>query len=571
MSKPLKQLPDEPDYNNDDEPEIEQPALSVSDPMRNFLPSSFGQQDISRDMDEIYAKARRIPLPPPKPSKKPSDKDSDSDSDSDDDDDSDDGEGELPLSHSLELKSHSKAVTSVSLDPSGTRVATASHDCCLKLYDFPSMSMDHLHAFRSLEPTGSHHVHSATFSQLDSGQSILVVSATPQAKVYTRDGHESIEFVKGDMYLRDMHNTKGHVAEISAGVWHPTDLNLCATASADSTIRIWDVNSRRQHKEIMVHKSKAKGGRSRMCCLAWASPQEGGKTMLASVALDGSLVVYGGNGPFSRPAMEVQNAHEPETWTGAIQFSSDGRLLATRGQDQTIKLWDTRKLKRPLAARTSFPTPHHLETSLLFSANNTTLLVGDSLGNLHILSAARLESTETHAISSSPIISLTHHQRINQLLLGTAHGTVHILFSPTSSQRGAKTVLAAPLRKRHIDDDPTYTTDAAAISGDAILVPSQQSTNKRKIQDIRKPAMPAITPWGKSQPDQEHIRKNIALSSMRDEDPREALLKYADKAEKDPMFTGVWKKNQPTTIYAKVEDEEEEEGEKEREKKKRRW
>jgi len=345
MSKPLKQLPDEPDYNSDDEPEIEQPVLSASDPMRNFLPSSFGRQDISRDMDDIYAKARRIPLPPPKPAKKPSDSDSDSDDDSDDDDDG----GELPISHSLELKSHSKAVTSVSLDPSGTRVATASHDCCLKLYDFPSMSMDHLHAFRSLEPTGSHHVHSATFSQLDSGQSILVVSATPQAKIYTRDGHESVEFVKGDMYLRDMHNTKGHVAEISAGVWHPTDLNLCATASADSTIRIWDVNTKRQHREIMVHKSKAKGGRSRMCCLAWAGPQEGGKTMLASVALDGSLVIYGGNGPFSRPAMEVRNAHEPETWTGAITFSSDGRLLATRGQDQTIK-------------RTSSPSPK-------FSAN----------------------------------------------------------------------------------------------------------------------------------------------------------------------------------------------------------
>ena len=70
--------------------------------------------------------------------------------------------------------------------------------------------------------------------------------------------------------------------------------------------------------------------------------------------------------------------------------------------------------------------------------------------------------------------------------------------------------------------------------------------------------MPAITPWGKSQPDQEHIRKNIALSSMRDEDPREALLKYADKAEKDPMFTGVWRKNQPKTIYAEAEEGEEE-------------
>ncbi|KAI5854698.1 WD40-repeat-containing domain protein [Tricharina praecox] len=566
MSKPLKQLPGEEEEEEEDfEVETEQLQLSADDPLRNYLPSSFGRQDTARDFDDIYSKARRIPLPPPKA---PKDKADDSDDDSDDDD-SDSDDDEFPVSHSLELKAHSKAVSSISLDPSGSRIATASHDCSLKLYDFSSMSMDHLHAFRTIEPTGgSHHVHAAKFSQLDSGQSILICPAAPQAKIYTRDGHESVEFVKGDMYLRDMHNTKGHVAEITAGMWHPTDINVCATASADSTIRMWDVNHKRHHKEIMVHKSKSKGGRSRMCCLAWAAPQEGAKSMLASVALDGSLVIYPGNGPFSRPAMEVRGAHQAETWTGGIAFSGDGRLLATRGQDQTVKLWDTRKLKTPLATRTAFPTPHHPETALIFSNNNTSLLTGDASGNLHVLSAATLTSSETHAISASPIVSLTHHTRLNQLLLGTAGGSVHILFSPTASTKGAKTVLEAPLRKRHIDDDASLTTDAAAISGDAIMVPSQPKS-KRSANDARRPAMPAITPWGKSQPDQEHIRNSIMLSSMRDEDPREALLKYADKAEKDPMFTGAWKKNQPTTIYAEPEEEEEEE--EPDKKKKRRW
>lgn len=71
--------------------------------------------------------------------------------------------------------------------------------------------------------------------------------------------------------------------------------------------------------------------------------------------------------------------------------------------------------------------------------------------------------------------------------------------------------------------------------------------------------MPAVTPWGKSQPDQGHIERSIALSSMRDEDPREALLKYAEAAEKDPMFTMAWRETQPKTIYAEAEEEEEEE------------
>lgn len=44
---------------------------------------------------------------------------------------------------------------------------------------------------------------------------------------------------------------------------------------------------------------------------------------------------------------------------------------------------------------------------------------------------------------------------------------------------------------------------------------------------------------------------------MRDEDPREALLKYAEKAQKDPLFTNAWKETQPKTIYRELSDDEE--------------
>jgi hypothetical protein len=74
--------------------------------------------------------------------------------------------------------------------------------------------------------------------------------------------------------------------------------------------------------------------------------------------------------------------------------------------------------------------------------------------------------------------------------------------------------------------------------------------------------VPTQTPFAKTNPDEEYVRNQIPLSSLRDEDPRAALLQYADKAEKDPLFTNAWKETQPKTLYADVSDDEEEEPDK---------
>ena len=55
------------------------------------------------------------------------------------------------------------------------------------------------------------------------GDAFLVVTGSSQPKIYDRDGHELGEFVKGDMYIRDLRNTKGHLYRCCAGQWHPDD------------------------------------------------------------------------------------------------------------------------------------------------------------------------------------------------------------------------------------------------------------------------------------------------------------------------------------------------------------
>ncbi|OTB20215.1 hypothetical protein K445DRAFT_51242 [Daldinia sp. EC12] len=572
--------------SDDEDIQVEGPSIPDDDPMRAFLPTSFGKKhreaDIAAQIDRSKRTVDESTAPKPKSQESDSKNKSDNDSDSDDDDSSDDSddEDEYPTSHEMVIKTHDRAVTTLSLDPAGGRLISGSIDCTVKLHDLSSLTPTTIRAFRSVDPyetkpssasTESHPIHHVEFNPLAGGL-FLCISAHPQAKILSRDGDVVTEFVKGDMYLRDMNNTKGHVSEVTTGTWHPTDRNLCVTAGTDSTLRIWDINNKRSQKEVIVFKSKAAGaaGRTRMTAVAWGSPAQGGNNVLISAALDGTLVMWSGNGPFTCPAAEIREAHKPNTWTGGIDISSDGRMVVTRGGDNLIKLWDTRKFKEPLVTVEHPSTSDHYPTSnIKYAPNSTSIITGSATGHLHILNPGNLRPEYTTPVTpGSPVITVDWHPKINQIVTGSANAETHILYNPTMSTRGAVDVMSRAPKRRHIDDNPEFTTDQSlGLSGDAIVTPGTLPGTRKtgitasgKSKDPRRPHVPQQTPFMRSQPDEKHISENIPLSRMLHEDPREALLKYADLAKKDPVFTKAWKSTQPVTQYADVSDDEEEEG-----------
>ncbi|KAK5944823.1 hypothetical protein PMZ80_002024 [Knufia obscura] len=555
------------------------------DALRDYLPTSFGGSNTENDLEAQMEKARR-PGFEKKDKQSKSDEDDEDTEDADSVDSDDDEDDEFPVSHELVFKTHDRAVTSITLDTAGARMITGSTDCNLKFHDFASMAPNTIRAFKTVDPTATktsantetHPIHTVKFNP-STGSQVLVVSATVQARILSRDGETEYETVKGDMYLRDMNMTKGHVSEITSGTWHPTNWEQFVTAGTDSTLRIWDINLRTKQKDIIVHKSKQAGaaGRSRMTTVAWGLEPEGNKSMLVSTALDGSLLMWPGEGPYHRPIAEVRDAHKPDTWTSGIDISSDGRLIVTRGGDDMIKIWDIRKLKTPIN-RTSHPsTAQQYPTSnIIFAPNSTAILTGSADGSLHILNPATLKpELITPVTPSIPLITVQWHPKLNQIITGSANAETHILFNPTTSTKGAVSILSRLPKRRHIDDDASLTTDYdnLGVSGDAILNPGTTSealqtstyasrhptiglTASGKSRDPRRPHMPAQTPFAKSAPSEEHIKERVAFSDMRTEDPREALLKYADKAKNDPMFTKAWSKTQPKTVYAELSDEE---------------
>lgn len=74
-------------------------------------------------------------------------------------------------------------------------------------------------------------------------------------QIYDRDGLTLGEFMKGDMYIRDLKNTKGHICGLTCGEWHPRNKETVLTSSEDGSLRIWDVNNFLSQTQVLFSMS----------------------------------------------------------------------------------------------------------------------------------------------------------------------------------------------------------------------------------------------------------------------------------------------------------------------------
>ncbi|PFH50750.1 hypothetical protein AMATHDRAFT_60593 [Amanita thiersii Skay4041] len=477
---------------------------------------------------------------------------------------------EYPITHEVVLKDHTKVISALALDPSGARIVSGSHDYDCKLWDFGGM--DHrCQAFKTWEPAGSYHIRDLKWS--NDGQQFLCISGNLQPKLYDRDGEEISTFIKGDPYIRDMKHTSGHVSEVTACCWHPKDPKLFITSSADSTVRIWDTENKRKQKSVIVVKSKDRGARTKIMTCTY-SPD--GNT-IGAACMDGAIHLWQTNTNFVRPNLSVEGAHAKETETGSIVFSIDGKTILTRGGDNTIKLWDIRAFKKPVATRADLPTLYP-NTNAVFSPDDKYIITGagavvkGSSGRLMFLKKDGLGVEKELEVDSTPV-KVLWHPKINQIVTGMANGQICVLYSPTTSQNGAKLLLnKGPPRKVTVEDMSDALAAPAIITPHALpmyrdLDPGRGTKRKRDKdrsdpKKSRRPDLPVNGPGkggrvGASAT--QHVVQNLVRDTTRDEDPREALLKYADIAEKDSVWTSAWKINQPKPVFAEVPPEEDEE------------
>ena len=150
----------------------------------------------------------------------------------------------------------------------------------------------------------------------------------------------------------------GHTGEVRSLTFKPNSLRL-ASASADNTIRIWDIWGRTRHVRTL------RGHTSVVYSVAW-SPD--GRT-LASTSADGTVRLWNPNNGIN---FAVLRGHT-ETVT-CVAWSPDGRILASGSADKTLRLWnpDTYTIRRVLRGHTEGVR------SLAFHPDGQTLASGSS-------------------------------------------------------------------------------------------------------------------------------------------------------------------------------------------------
>lgn len=475
----------------------------------------------------------------------------------------------LPISHEIELPGHSKLVSCIAIDRAGARVATGSMDYNLQLWDFAGMAR-HIRPFREIEVEEGNPIVALSYSP--SGDKLVVATGSSQPTILDREGVQLLKCIKGDMYVIDMLRTKGHTHAVTGTQWHPTERHLFLTSSLDGTVREWHLEGKQTYDHLenqKVYKAKSKKAKRVGVTACTYSPDA---TLIWMVTADGQIQAFDKRKRVITPQPEriVREAHairSGETGITSITVADNNRYLVTRGGDNCVKLWDCRKLSRsPTPLKTFDNIMTRYETAnCAFSPLGTSLAVPCGSRRVSkdqmVPGCVKIFDLSTAALNPIHYVPLMNEESavcvnwaapINQLLVGLADGRTKVMYSPDCSEKGAMLTATRKLRP-HLDSTvfariegagDIHLPNALPMYQDDMPMNQQKNRDRRDPKKSKLPERPVSGPGVNGKVSScasftaYYMQGRLKGRTVREEDPRDAILKYAEKAKANPHFFG---------------------------------
>ncbi|KAF2189151.1 WD40 repeat-like protein, partial [Zopfia rhizophila CBS 207.26] len=205
------------------------------------------------------------------------------------------------------LKGHSDLVSSVAFSHDSARLASASHDKTVKIWD--ASSGECLQTLKG----HSYYVRSVAFSH-DSTR-LASASYDKTVKIWDASSGECLQTLKGHSY---------YVRSVAFS----HDSTRLASASYDKTVKIWDASSGECLQTLKGH-SYYVGDYVRSVAFSHDS------TRLASASHDKTVKIWDVS---SGECLQTLKGHSD--YVRSVAFSHDSTRLASASYDKTVKIWD---------------------------------------------------------------------------------------------------------------------------------------------------------------------------------------------------------------------------------------
>lgn len=350
----------------------------------------------------------------------------------------------------------SKTISAFTFNNAGTRFAAGGHDHEIHIWDFEALDKQHPESINDVQPCGQTIIKHLEFSPND--ESILVISGSCQAVIIAKDGtaNNQDKCPKGDQYIADMANTKGHVQMLNDGCWNPKDSNIFITCSNDATIRVWDVNKLTQQKTIIKTRSPVNGLKT----VPNVSKFSRDGLSIVAGCNDGSVMLWDTRRKFISTSSCIKNAHLKGSEITGIDFNYGMSKICTRSEDESCKVWDLRQMRQPLATRNELTTLYST-TDCCFSPDDKFVLTGASNtkqkpGQLYFLDSSDLTTQSSIETPETSVTRASWHPKINHIGYSCSNGRVFIAHDTKRSIGGLLTVAQSgrgTKRKKYISSN----------------------------------------------------------------------------------------------------------------------